>query len=359
METIKGYVDHIIFQNSDNGYTVLELLADEDSVVLVGMLRGVTQGDCIEAEGNFVDHPVYGSQFKVTRCRAVTPEDAAGMERYLASGAIKGVGAALAARIVKKFGKDTFRIMEEEPERLIEVKGISERIAREISMQVEEKREMRDAFLYLQQYGISNALAVKIYNTYGESLYGVLQENPYRLAEDIEGVGFRIADEIAEKIGIHTDSDYRIRSGILYVLLQAMQEGHMFLPKESLIIRAEDLLSVHGEQIELQILNLGMEKKLILKRKTPESEVQVFSATAYYAELNCAKMLADLNIPVEGEDGCLCRRRISERASEALRRRKIWNWRNCRKKRFLRVSAMGFLFYPAAPGRERRLPSTP
>lgn len=138
----------------------------------------MTQGDCIEAEGNFVDHPVYGSQFKVTRCRAVTPEDAAGMERYLASGAIKGVGAALAARIVKKFGKDTFRIMEEEPERLIEVKGISERIAREISMQVEEKREMRDAFLYLQQYGISNALAVKIYNTYGERLYGVLQEIP-------------------------------------------------------------------------------------------------------------------------------------------------------------------------------------
>ena len=154
METIKGYVDHIIFQNSDNGYTVLELLGDEDSVILVGMLRGVTQGDSIEAEGDFVDHPVYGSQFKVTRYRAVTPEDAAGMERYLASGAIKGVGAALAARIVKKFGKDTFRIMEEEPERLIEVKGISERIAREISMQVEEKREMRDAFLYLQQYGI-------------------------------------------------------------------------------------------------------------------------------------------------------------------------------------------------------------
>lgn len=305
METIKGYVDHIIFQNSDNGYTVLELLGDEDSVILVGMLRGVTQGDSIEAEGDFVDHPVYGSQFKVTRYRAVTPEDAAGMERYLASGAIKGVGAALAARIVKKFGKDTFRIMEEEPERLIEVKGISERIAREISMQVEEKREMRDAFLYLQQYGISNALAVKIYNTYGERLYGVLQENPYRLAEDIEGVGFRITDEIAEKIGIHTDSDYRIRSGILYVLLQAMQEGHMFLPKESLITRAEDLLSVQGEQIEPQILNLGMEKKLILKRKTPESEVQVFSATAYYAELNCARMLANLNIPVEGGEGWL------------------------------------------------------
>ena len=188
METIKGFVERIIFQNAENGYTVLELSGEEGENVLVGMLKGVTQGETIQAEGAFTEHPVYGSQFKVAAFKTVMPEDAASIERYLASGAIKGVGAALAARIVKKFGKDTFRVIEEEPERLTEIKGISERIAREISMQMEEKRDMREAFLFLQQFGISNALAVKIYNTYKDNLYGVMQQNPYQLAEDIEGM---------------------------------------------------------------------------------------------------------------------------------------------------------------------------
>ncbi len=219
MEIIKGFVDHIIFQNADNGYTVLSLLVEDGETILVGMMKGISQGDSIRAEGDYIEHPVYGAQFKVVTFKTVMPEDAAGMERYLASGAIKGIGAALAARIVKKFGADTFRIMEEEPERLAEIKGISERIAREISAQMEEKKDMREAFLYLQQFGITNTLAVKIYNTYGNRLYTVMQENPYKMAEDIDGVGFKIADEIATRIGIHTDSDYRIRSGILYVLL--------------------------------------------------------------------------------------------------------------------------------------------
>ena len=209
----------------------------------MGMMKGITQGESIDAEGDYIEHPVYGRQFKVSSYRAVTPKDAAGMERYLASGAIKGVGAALAARIVKTFGTDTFRIIEEEPIRLVEVKGISDRIAREIAAQMEEKRDLREAFLFLQQYGISNTLAVKIYNTYGDNLYRVLQENPYKMTEDIEGVGFKIADEIASRIGIHTDSDYRIRSGILYVLSQAMAEGHMYLPQELLIKRTHRLSS--------------------------------------------------------------------------------------------------------------------
>ena len=266
------------------------------------MLKGVTQGETIQAEGAFTEHPVYGSQFKVAAFKTVMPEDAASIERYLASGAIKGVGAALAARIVKKFGKDTFRVIEEEPERLTEIKGISERIAREISMQMEEKRDMREAFLFLQQFGISNALAVKIYNTYKDNLYGVMQQNPYQLAEDIEGIGFRIADEIAGKIGIHTDSDFRIRSGILYVLLQAVQEGHMYLPEDVLLSRAEELLSVDRQYIAPQIGNLAMDKKLVIKK---QEEVKVFASANYYAELNCAAMLAGLNIPVEEEGGLL------------------------------------------------------
>lgn len=303
METIKGFVDHIIFQNADNGYTVLSLSAEDGETILVGMLKGVAQGDSIQAEGDYIDHPVYGVQFKAVSFQTVLPEDAAGMERYLASGAIRGVGAALAARIVKKFGADTFRIIEEEPERLVEIKGISERIAREISAQMEEKKDMREAFIYLQQFGISNALAVKIYNTYESRLYGILQENPYKLAEDIEGVGFRIADEIAGKIGIRTDSDYRIRSGIFYVLLQAVQEGHLYLPSEILLSRAEELLGVEVQYIEPQLGNLAMDKKIVLKKNGEET--QVFASNFYYAELNCARMLLDLNIPVEGSNELL------------------------------------------------------
>ncbi|MBD5537319.1 MAG: ATP-dependent RecD-like DNA helicase [Lachnospiraceae bacterium] len=305
METIEGFVDHIIFQNPDNGYTVLELTVDSGDCVLVGMLKGVSQGDTIQAEGEYTEHPVYGTQFKVSVYRTVLPKDAAGMERYLASGAIKGVGMALAKRIVRQFGADTFRVIEEEPERLVEVRGISERIAQEISAQMEEKRDMREAFLYLQQFGISNALAVKIYNTYENALYGVLRENPYRLAEDIEGIGFKIADEIAAKIGIHTDSDYRIRSGVLYVLLQAVQEGHLFLPADILLDRAEEILSVEQKYIEPQLGNMAMDKKIVLKKNEDSGEIRVFALSYYYAEMNCARMLAQLNLPMEGGEGLL------------------------------------------------------
>lgn len=315
METIKGFVDHIIFQNADNGYTVLELIGEDGEIILVGMMKGLTQGETIEAQGDYIEHPVYGVQFKVATFKTIMPEDVASIERYLASGAIKGIGAALAARIVKKFGEDTFRIMEEEPERLVEVKGISERIAREISAQMDEKKDMRKAFLYLQQFGISNTLAVKIYNAYGERLYGVMQENPYKLAEDIDGVGFRIADEIAAKIGIHTDSDYRIRSGILYVLLQAMGEGHLYLPMQLLLERAQELLAVEEQYIEPQVSNLAMDKKVVIKR-TSEGEVQVFAANYYYMELSCARMLHNLNIPLEGDGQLLP-------AEEALIRKRI------------------------------------
>ena len=231
MDIIKGYVEHIVYQ-SESGYTVFHMVSEGDEITCVGTLKGLTVGETIEAEGEGITHPVYGAQFKVVTYKVIPPEDAESMRRYLASGAIKGIGAAMADRIIKKFGADTFRIMEEEPERLVEVKGISERIAREISAQMEEKKELRSALVYLQQFGISNTLAVKIYQTYQERLYQVMQTNPYRLAEDINGVGFKMADEIAGKIGIHTDSDYRISSGVLYVLMQALQEGHTYLPLE-------------------------------------------------------------------------------------------------------------------------------
>lgn len=292
MDNITGYVDHIVYQNSDNGYTVMALVAEGEEVTCVGMCKGLGQGENISAEGEYIEHPVYGRQFKIQTYETVAPTDRAGMERYLGSGAIRGVGEALAARIVKKFGDDTFRIIEEEPERLAEVKGISERKAQEIAVQMEEKKDLREALVYLQQYGISNTLAVKIYNTYGMEMYSVMRENPYRLAEDVSGVGFRIADEIAGRIGIHTDSDYRIRSGILYTLLQAVGEGHCFLPLELLLHRAAELLGVSEENIRPQVDNLIMDRKLVAKGDA------VFAAAYYYAELNCANMLRNLNIPM-------------------------------------------------------------
>lgn len=292
MDNITGYVDHIVYQNSDNGYTVMTLVAEGEEVTCVGMCKGLGQGENISAEGEYIEHPVYGRQFKIQTYETVAPTDRAGMERYLGSGAIRGVGEALAARIVKKFGDDTFRIIEEEPERLAEVKGISERKAQEIAVQMEEKKDLREALVYLQQYGISNTLAVKIYNTYGMEMYSVMRENPYRLAEDVSGVGFRIADEIAGRIGIHTDSDYRIRSGILYTLLQAVGEGHCFLPLELLLRRASELLGVSEENIRPQVDNLIMDRKLVAKGDA------LFAAAYYYAELNCANMLRNLNIPM-------------------------------------------------------------
>lgn len=303
MEKIKGYIDHIIYRNTDNGYTVFTLISDEEEITCVGTFRTIDKGENIEAEGRYASHPVYGEQFKVENYRITAPDDTLSMERYLGSGAIKGVGEALAARIVKKFGKDTFRIIEEEPERLAEVKGISERKAKEIAVQVYEKRDAREAMTFLQKYGISNTLAIRIYEAYGMNLYGVMKENPYQLAEDIDGIGFRIADAIASRIGIHTDSDYRIRSGLLFTLLQAGADGHCYLPESLLLQKAGELLELEPALMEAQLQNLAMDKKIVIKMPEEKGcDRKVYGMTYYYAELNCAKMLHDLNISVREED---------------------------------------------------------
>ena len=210
MEVLEGYVDHIIFRNEDHGYTVFMLVNGQEETTCVGNLVSVSQGEYIEAQGQFISHSTYGEQFKIQSFTVREPEDAMAVERYLGSGAIKGVGTALAARIVRRFQGDTFRIIEEEPERLAEVKGISLRMARQIADQVYEKRDMRKAMLFLQKFGITSALSVKIYQQYGTEVYKVMRENPYRLADDIRGVGFHIADEIARQAGIEKDSEYRI-----------------------------------------------------------------------------------------------------------------------------------------------------
>ena len=338
-ESVKGIVDHIIYRNDENGYTVLSLHTDGKKLTLVGFFQVINEGESIEAFGHMTAHASYGDQFRVVRYEMREPEDCEAIERYLGSGAIKGIGMALAARIVKKFGVETLQVMETEPERLAEVKGISLRKAREIAAQFDGQRAQRSAMLFLQKYGISLSLGVRIYNTYGEEMYQILRENPYRLAEDINGVGFKTADSIAARIGIAADSEYRIRCGILYVLGLAAGEGSVYLPAWQLIARCADMLGVPDGDVEHQITSLSLERKIIIRdhadyqedadQSAPfhedydeddffgddffaeepaenhaESDKRkiVYLARYYYLELNTARMLHDLNICISNDD---------------------------------------------------------
>lgn len=299
-ETICGFVDHIIYRNSENGYTVLVLICDGDELTCVGVFSDIAEGENIEAHGEFTEHPTYGRQFKVASFVEKAPQDEMAIERYLGSGAIKGVGVALAARIVRRFKADTFRIIEEEPERLAEIKGISRNKAMEIADQVNGRKDLRQAMIFLQQYGISTVLAVKIYKEYGQEVYGIIQENPYRMADDIEGVGFRTADEIATRVGIRTDSDFRVRSGVLYTLQQAAGEGHTYLPMQELTRRASALLEIDPEYIERQYMNLAMDRKIIMRQSGEVT--QIYASSFFYMEANTATMLEQLDISYDVPD---------------------------------------------------------
>ena len=300
---------HIVYQNPENGYTVLDFICGEDEITCVGYFHGVGEGESLSMTGEYATHPSYGRQFKMDSFQARPPEDIVSMERYLGSGAIKGVGAALAARIIRKFGENTFRIIEEEPKRLAEVKGISERKAKEIADQVVGKQEMRQAMIFLQQYGISQSLGAKIYKAYGQRLYAVLRENPYRLAEDIQGVGFRMADEIASKIGIRADSDFRIRSGILYALVRSALDGHTCLPAELLGQRAGELRGILPEHSEKYYMDLAIDKQIM--GKETEGGQFIYAAHYYYMEANTATMLKRLDLTYEVSED-LFRRRVAE-----------------------------------------------
>ena len=301
MIEITGYIEKIYFRNDSNGYTAFLVETEEDEVNCVGCLSSVDPGQRIWVKGEEEFHPVHGDQIKIKEYRFLELEDLKAIERYLGSGAIKGVGAALATRIVKRFGEQTYEIIEREPERLAEIKGISERMAREIGIQLFEKRDTRNAMSFLQQYGISNTMAIRIYEQYGNEIYTILKDNPYRLAEDISGIGFKIADEIARKAGIRGDSEFRIRSGLVYVLRNAGGEGHMYLPKQELLTQAGDMLGLSAADMEMFVENLAMERKVILKQE--DGEENVYIPSAYYGEMNCARMLHDLNLSLGGEKG--------------------------------------------------------
>lgn len=296
MEEIEGYVEHIIFRNAENGYTVLNLICDEEEITCVGTFPMVSEGENLLMRGEYTSHPTYGEQFQMRSFQVKAPEDIQSIERYLASGAIKGIGVALAARIVRRFKKDTFRIMEEEPERLSEIKGISERMAMDISTQMMEKKDLRDAMIFLEKYGIHTNLAVRIYQQYGALIYSIVKENPYRMADEVAGIGFKIADEIASRVGIRTDSDFRIRSGILYVLSQGAGAGHTYLPRETVCRLGYQLLGVDPEAIEAQLMNLAMEQKVVIR------DDQVYAKQLYRMEEVCAGMLRELDLSYDIPD---------------------------------------------------------
>ena len=303
MDSIKGYVEHIVFRNDENGYTVFQLNNDAGEVTCVGNFHFIEEGELLELSGEYITHKLYGLQFKVESSQICEPEDLMSIERYLGSGSIKGIGASLAGRIVKKFKEDTFRIIEEEPERLAEIKGISERKAREISLQVSEKKDMRQAMIYLQKYGISATLAAKIYQHYGQNVYRVIEENPYQLADHVQGVGFKTADEIAARVGIHIDSDFRIRSGIFYTLLQSVNDGHVYLSQDVLLYRSGSLLGVEIQDIEKYLMDLAIEKKIIIKNESDGR--RIYSSHYYYMEMNMARMLHDLDVEYDQEESSL------------------------------------------------------
>lgn len=294
MDILEGFVDKIVFRNEENGYSVLSVICDDEEKTMIGILPYVSEGEYIVAEGIFSTHMMYGEQFQVKSYRIEAPEDMVSIERYLGSGAIKGIGPVMAARIVKKFKNDTFRIIEEEPERLAEIKGISPRKAQQISENVSEKKEMRDAMMFLQQYGISSNLGLKIYTRYGPNMYNILKENPYRISEDIEGVGFKIADDIATRMGIYANSEYRIRSAVLYILLKAAGDGNVCLPADILLEQTKQLLLIDIENFEAHLTDMMIEKKIVIK-ETAEIKV-IYAAIYYYMELNTARMLKDLNV---------------------------------------------------------------
>lgn len=298
-DVIQGFIENIVYRNADNGYTVLSLKTEDDSITCVGNISFISEGECFRANGKYITHAVYGEQFLIESYEYVEPEDVVSIERYLASGAIKGVGPKMASRIVAEFKEDTFLVMEKEPERLAKIKGISERMAMDIYEQFEAKRELRGAMIFLQQYGISSTLAVKIYEQYHSRMYDIIRQNPYQLAEDISGIAFKTADEIAMKVGLQVNSEFRIKSGILYDMMLGTNDGHVYLPEQEVITKSATLLGVSEEEIQHGIADLVIEKKLI--KKQIEDTFLLYTASFYYMELNVARMLCDLNISVKSD----------------------------------------------------------
>lgn len=297
----KGYITHIIYHDEDNSYTVFELEThDGDTLTCTGHFPFINEGEYVQVEGEMTLHRLYDEQLKVISYEITEPDNEVAILRYLSSGAVKGIRGGLAARIVDRFGDRTFDIMEHRPEELALVKGISDKKAREISAAFGEQRQMRSALMFLQKYGVSGSIAVRIYAEYGDELYNIVKTNPYRLAEDISGIGFKKADEIAVKIGFSKDSPGRIRAGLVYLLGIAGGEGHVYLPETVLVREGIRQLEV-VEDIVRDVLAVMIMDKVVICVNDGEDR-RIYTPRLYYAELNSARMLIDLDIDFGGDD---------------------------------------------------------
>ena len=383
MTAYKGFVSHIVYRNEENSYTVFELTltgsdngnkAGSDSgtstgtgqagsaeqpdtselgdvMTCVGYPVSISEGESCVVEGEYTTHPVYGEQLRVRSYRMIAPENAQAMYRYLAAGSIKRIGPAMAARIIKMFGDDTLRVMEEEPEKLARVKGISLNIAREIGAQMEDKKDLRDAMIFLQKYGIGSAHASRIWQTYGMGLYEIMKTNPYRLAEDIRGIGFATADEIARRIGIRADSEYRIRSGLLYNLFMASGEGHSFLPRDILLKRTGELLRLPPDEVLLQMENLAIEGRLKIRwRGEDRSEAEVYLTGVYRREQEIARMLLDLDARLRGSAKDKAGLRKMEDRISALEKEEKITLDPLQRKAVLEAASNAVLLISGGPG---------
>ena len=293
LEEKQGTIAEIIFHNSENGYTVAIFETETDAFTAVGNLPAVTAGRNYILQGEFTTHPVYGEQFSIKSFEEVMPSTEDGIREFLASEAMKGIGRKTAAAIVSVFGTDTLRVIEEEPHRLTDVPGIGKKTAERISLAFGKHREFASIVLYLQQFGINAEYAMKLYRVYGSGTIEAVKENPYRLVEDIFGVGFKKADKIADRMGVARDDEFRIKSGVKFTLSYFAGEGNTFLPQDMLCEKAGQLLDLPIELIEEQLIDMAFEGDIYIEKL--DGRNAVFLAAYYLAEQNVCKCLSAIS----------------------------------------------------------------
>lgn len=265
MRKIEGIVEDIVYRNEENGYTVMTVIAGDEEVTLVGLMFGITVGENIVAEGEMAAHNVYGEQLQVSHIETSIPSELAAIERYLGSGAIKGIGPSLAKKVVEEFGEDAFFVIENQPDQLSKVKGISVKKAQAIAEVFYDQRTMRQAIIFLQEYGLSLTYAIKIYNQYKERTYDIVKKNPYVLAEEIQGISFRMADEIAERMGIDKTSEFRMMAAIKHVLYRSTMNGHTYMDEEELKRSTYELLMVQIEDFQRIFMELQIKGSIVIE----------------------------------------------------------------------------------------------
>lgn len=293
MEKLQGMVSDIVFKNEENGYTIASLANENDEITIVGCMPTLSVGESIEIEGKWVNHKIYGSQFEVQSFIPVTPSSLEGIYVYLSSGMIHGIGEKMAKRIVDKFGVDTLDIIQNTPERLTEVEGIGMKKVKQIQESYEENRELRNIIIQLSPYGITPNYCLRIYKKYKDKSLEVINKNPYRLAEEVRGIGFRIADDIASKIGIDKYSPDRIMQGILFTLNQSLGSGHTYLPKRILIEQSVKILGIESKYVENGIMDLAYDQKIHLENMN--GEILIYLMMYYICENGVCKEIIKLS----------------------------------------------------------------